>query len=46
MRWPFTTYATGTLLAFSLPLIALAEVLRERLGATVLVPRRGAVLAA
>jgi phosphatidylserine decarboxylase len=29
MRWPFTTYATGTLLAFSLPLIALAFVLGE-----------------
>jgi phosphatidylserine decarboxylase len=31
MRWPFTTYATGTLLAFSLPLIALAFVLGQTL---------------
>jgi phosphatidylserine decarboxylase len=29
MRWPFTTFATGTLLLFSLPLAALAFWLRE-----------------
>lgn len=31
MRWPFTTYATGTLMAFSLPLIALTVVVAETL---------------
>ncbi len=29
MRWPFTTYATGTLLAFTLPLLALTVVLKR-----------------
>jgi phosphatidylserine decarboxylase len=31
MRWPFTTYGTGTLLAFSLPLIALTGLLARGL---------------